>query len=644
MRKDKIFELRIDEEDEVSGIDSISLVDEPAIEINWVAFKKEQQEDFHVPDGEDEHYLNRIFSKGQSEQELLDEGWEVENIEEIGSHNFAGLQTTPNDDSAIDTDFYRVRFKYGLSPNISQNPIIPTTREYCRVLINRNYVFRLEDILFLNPNSDPEDGGFGGAPQFYRGGFNCRHKWFRILYKKSGEIINKSSININKIKDDAGRSAQLTPEWSQPSLVTTATRNNPSPSTVKNLGLSKEKFENMVIFGFKPRYFHMCPGAIELFKHLVSMEMDEETIGMVRSAAQVADNVFRIEEEVIKSELATPDQLMEAYILVEDFKDIIHEIDEEVGMIHDVSFMDGHIEKIKGYVKEDLGYDVGGLPSYVDQVETGITKNNFETYNDYPEAAKNNACKVLKWRDEHGDEVKGMTRVGWTRANQLCSGENISEETIARMAAFARHRKNAEVSPEFKSTPWKDKGYVAWLGWGGTTGVEWASRKLESIRKKKMSKEKFEVENEEQRTIVGVAMVPDKLIYRKDKRGNPYYVTFRKEEIAKIMRKYMKNKYTDNNDLDHNGKAVKDIYVIESWIVEDEQYDKSRKYGFSVPVGSWMVTMKVSETPEGDLVWERIKEGSLRGYSVSGWFEEIEQFSREEMFLKEVAKILTNLK
>ena len=108
-----------------------------------------------------------------------------------------------------------------------------------------------------------------------------------------------------------------------------------------------------------------------------------------------------------------------------------------------------------------------------------------QSYNDYPESAKNNAKKVLRWREEHGDEVKVMTRIGWTRANQLSKGENITRETIARMASFKRHEKNAAVAPEYKSTPWKDKGYVAWLGWGGTSGVNWAIRKLESIDRKK---------------------------------------------------------------------------------------------------------------------------------------------------------------
>jgi len=107
----------------------------------------------------------------------------------------------------------------------------------------------------------------------------------------------------------------------------------------------------------------------------------------------------------------------------------------------------------------------------------------FESYDDYPKAAQNNACKVLEWRDKHGeDEVDGMTRIGWIRANQLCKGEKISEETIARMSGFQRHKNNSEIAEEYKGTPWKDKGYVAWLGWGGTEGIEWASSKLKQIR------------------------------------------------------------------------------------------------------------------------------------------------------------------
>lgn len=106
-----------------------------------------------------------------------------------------------------------------------------------------------------------------------------------------------------------------------------------------------------------------------------------------------------------------------------------------------------------------------------------------KTYNDYPQAATNNAKRALAWREKYGDEVKGGTAVGWTRANQLASRESLSYSTIARMAAFARHRTNSKVDPKYASTPWKDRGYVAWLIWGGTSGVNWAIRKAEAIRK-----------------------------------------------------------------------------------------------------------------------------------------------------------------
>jgi len=115
------------------------------------------------------------------------------------------------------------------------------------------------------------------------------------------------------------------------------------------------------------------------------------------------------------------------------------------------------------------------------------TFTNKETsWNDYPQSATNNAKKAIKWRETHGrDEVKGGTNVGWQRASSLAKREKISRETIGRMAAFKRHEKNSKVDPKFKATPWKDRGYVAWLLWGGTSGVNWAIKKKESIDNKK---------------------------------------------------------------------------------------------------------------------------------------------------------------
>ncbi len=101
--------------------------------------------------------------------------------------------------------------------------------------------------------------------------------------------------------------------------------------------------------------------------------------------------------------------------------------------------------------------------------------HQFETYNDYPASAKNAAKRALKWRDEHPDQKCG-TRVGWTRANQLAKGENISEETIARMSSFARHL-------QYKDVPYSEGcGGLMVDAWGGQAGIEWAQNKLERIR------------------------------------------------------------------------------------------------------------------------------------------------------------------
>jgi hypothetical protein len=238
IKKDKIYELKIEEDDEISGIDSISLVDEPAIEINWMFFNKTKQEDFHIPDGEDELYLEKLMKFGQSEEEFLSEGWEFVKVIDNEKDNF--YSTNPNDDSRLDTDFYRVRFKYDLSSNISQNPIISTTRDFCKTLIQQNRVWRNEDIEAITND-------FGDSARRWRGGFNCRHRWFQVLYKRTGDIINKSSVNKDKITGPEGVPIQGTPDFAQPDTVTNKTLGNPSPSTVRNLGLSKDKFAKISI-------------------------------------------------------------------------------------------------------------------------------------------------------------------------------------------------------------------------------------------------------------------------------------------------------------------------------------------------------------------------------------------------------------
>ena len=96
-----------------------------------------------------------------------------------------------------------------------------------------------------------------------------------------------------------------------------------------------------------------------------------------------------------------------------------------------------------------------------------------ETYNDYPQAARNNAKRAIKYKEENGSSCG--TSVGWRRARQLANGDKISLNTIKRMAAFKRHQQHRNV-------PYSEGcGGIMWDAWGGSAGVNWAISKLKKI-------------------------------------------------------------------------------------------------------------------------------------------------------------------
>ena len=122
-------------------------------------------------------------------------------------------------------------------------------------------------------------------------------------------------------------------------------------------------------------------------------------------------------------------------------------------------------------------YDTDLLPEEHPLSSKGKTEKA-ETYSDYPQGATNNAKRMLEWREKYGrDVVRGGTRVGWERANQLANREALSLDTVRRVNSFlARHKDNAKIDPQYKDEPWKDRGYVAYNLWGGAAMVSWAKR------------------------------------------------------------------------------------------------------------------------------------------------------------------------
>ena len=489
INKDKIYELKIDEDDDVSGIDSISLVDEPAIEVNWVAFNKEKQHDFHIPDGEDDSYLEQLMKFAIDEQELFDEGFEIDRIEYIRKQNF--VESNPNEPSELDDNNFRVRFKYVLNPNASGPAVIPTTRQFCKELISRNYVFRIEDM--LNSTND-----MGQSFADWRGGYNCRHVFAKIIYRRKQEIKDDAKGKHKKGYDILGD-----------------TQND---TRTKNPSFAKEEFGGSVSFDYDGT-LDTPEGRLDAKRYIQNgydvYIVTKRSIGERGPVDRLAKQLGIPEKNVIFTNGKDKSDYLRKYHIqkhIDNNPDVISEINKNAPEIR----------------TEQFDYDVSGIGGYVDP---GITKKKHDN-----------------------------------------------------------------------------------------------------------SKQHFATDVDKQ-IVLGPAMIPNEKIFRKDDQGNPYFVFFTPETIKMIAQKYMKYKLLDNNDMMHDGEAVPDVFVMESWIKESKN-DKSTDYGFEkLPVGTWFVSMKINNSD----IWDKIKKKELNGFSVSGFFEEVAAFKREDAFLLQVAEILKKI-
>jgi hypothetical protein len=149
----------------------------------------------------------------------------------------------------------------------------------------------------------------------------------------------------------------------------------------------------------------------------------------------------------------------------------------------------------------------------------------------------------------------------------------------------------------------------------------------------------FKSIDDEKRIIIGLALVPDKLIYRKN--GDyEYNIKFSKETVKKAGQLYLKKLNNNNATLEHKTE-VDGVSVVESWIVENPKMDKSAIYNLNATEGSWAVIMSI----ENDKVWQEIKDGTYLGISVEGYFSDEQKLSaqsEEDKLIDKIKSIITN--
>ena len=139
---------------------------------------------------------------------------------------------------------------------------------------------------------------------------------------------------------------------------------------------------------------------------------------------------------------------------------------------------------------------------------------------------------------------------------------------------------------------------------------------------------KFKIQNKEKRIVSGYFMISDLPILRM-RNDTVFYCVFRRHTIEKIVNKFMKEGLTNQTNLMHDSTA-EGVYIIESLIVDSERGVSAPENFEKVPNGSWWGSMRV----ENDDVWKSVLDGTFKGFSVEGLFQETFIKQLEDLFKK----------
>lgn len=141
--------------------------------------------------------------------------------------------------------------------------------------------------------------------------------------------------------------------------------------------------------------------------------------------------------------------------------------------------------------------------------------------------------------------------------------------------------------------------------------------------------------NEERKVITGPALIPEQPIFRRDDEGREFYVKFTKEAIEEIAVKFFADGNENNADLMHSEEPVDGVVYFESYLTDSQRGIAPSEFK-DLPDGSWIVSAKINN----DEVWNLIKDGTLRGFSISGNLHVEETKEKEISTLEELLEAL----
>ena len=303
----------------------------------------------------------------------------------------------------------------------------------------------------------------------------------------------------------------------------------------------------------------------------------------------------------------------------------------------------------------DRVYAVGSNSAKIDKIkELGISKhydnnaevisklgsigekfNSFQqdSYNDYPQSAKDNAERGIRLNEAVGNRC--ATQVGKVRATQIMAGENLSRETIRRTYSYL-----SRAAEYYNPEDTEACGTISYLLWGGEPMLRWAESKMNQEDFRAVGFNKFSIENQDQRIVTGALMIADLPIYRRDGEEE-YYVSFSAAEIKKIVQRFFKKGYQSKVNVEHS-TPVDGVYMFESFIIDREKGIMPPKGFEDISNGSWFGSFKV----DNEKIWNEVKAGTFKGFSVEGLFryeKTNKVVTQEEQIMQQIFKILSQI-
>ena len=142
----------------------------------------------------------------------------------------------------------------------------------------------------------------------------------------------------------------------------------------------------------------------------------------------------------------------------------------------------------------------------------------------------------------------------------------------------------------------------------------------------------YAIQDEEKRLVRGCIMRADFPIYRNDKTMGEYYVIYKADTIRQMAEKYLlEGRQNDFNLMHRDGSDVDGIQMVQYFIKGDGiQVDGFDDCAAGSLFGEFHVV--------NDDVWEEIKAGTYKGFSLEGVFDLVPERNRDE--IQEIVDLL----